>query len=113
MPTPTLSRLSTTEMEVTSIRLERELKEELKKIAGGQGYQALIRDVLWDYVQQKSGSFEPRINADAIRATLVAQAQSEERCALTGEVIKPNQKMLLGFTDRGNLVPLSSSSLKV
>jgi predicted DNA-binding protein len=32
----------------TSIRLERELKDKLKEIAGNQGYQALIRDVLWN-----------------------------------------------------------------
>jgi hypothetical protein len=42
----TLHQISTTEMEVTSIRLERELKERLKELAGNQGYQALIRDVL-------------------------------------------------------------------
>ncbi|MFN5726683.1 MAG: hypothetical protein ACK48D_08125, partial [Pseudanabaena sp.] len=44
---------ATTEMEVTSIRLERELKEKLKELAGGQGYQALIRGVLWDYIDQR------------------------------------------------------------
>jgi len=44
---PTLTRVSTTEMEVTSIRLERSLKEKLKALAGDRGYQALIREVLW------------------------------------------------------------------
>jgi predicted DNA-binding protein len=53
----TLKRTPTTEMEVTSIRLERELKERLKEISGHQGYQALIREVLWKYVQQKSGDY--------------------------------------------------------
>ena len=33
----TLKRTPTTEMEVTSIRLERELKERLKEISGHQG----------------------------------------------------------------------------
>ena len=49
----TLTRIPTTDMEVTSIRLERELKEKLKDLSGNQGYQALIRDILRNYVQQK------------------------------------------------------------
>jgi uncharacterized protein (DUF4415 family) len=48
----TLTRTTTTEMEVTSIRLERDLKDKLKELSGKQGYQALIRDILWKYVQQ-------------------------------------------------------------
>jgi len=83
----TLPRTSTTEMEVTSIRLERELKERLKELAGNQGYQALIRDLLWNYVQQ------------------------EERCALTGELIRPGGPMLLGLTMHGEMVPLSMGSM--
>ena len=42
----TLNRTTTTEMEVTSIRLERELKDKLKELSGNVGYQALIRDIL-------------------------------------------------------------------
>ena len=34
----TLTRTSTTEMEVTSIRLERSLKDKLKELSGNQGY---------------------------------------------------------------------------
>ena len=41
---------STTEMQVTSIRLERSLITKLKERAGNSGYQSLMRDVLWDYV---------------------------------------------------------------
>jgi len=41
----TITRTTTTDMEVTSIRLERVLKDKLKEISGNQGYQALIRDV--------------------------------------------------------------------
>lgn len=52
----TIARTPTTDMEVTSIRLERELKDKLKEIAGNQGYQALIRDILWNYVQQNQVS---------------------------------------------------------
>jgi predicted transcriptional regulator len=33
-------------MQVMSIRLEPELKERLRKIAGEQGYQTLMQDVL-------------------------------------------------------------------
>lgn len=107
----TLSRTATTEMEVTSIRLERELKEKLKELSGNQGYQALIRDVLWNYVQQRSSHDRPQISREQIRASASAIAQREERCALTGAVIHPQDPMLLGFTLSGDWVPLASNSL--
>lgn len=108
----TLTRISTTEMEVTSIRLERELKEKLKELSGNQGYQALIRDVLWNYVQQKSGDFTPQVSVAELRATIAATAQQDERCALTGKLIRSNEPMLLGLTTNGVLVPLSPDSVK-
>lgn len=108
----TLTRTSTTEMDVTSIRLERELKEKLKAIAGNQGYQALIRDVLWNYVQQKSGDYRPQFSRADIRASIEAIAQQEQRCVLTGKLIRPEESMLLGFTTNGDMVPLSVDSLK-
>lgn len=107
----TLNRTATTDMEVTSIRLERELKEKLKELAGNQGYQALIRDVLWNYIQQKSGDSHPTLQREDIRASVAATAQQEERCALTGKIIRPQQSMLLGLTKSGEMVPLSSDSL--
>ncbi|HEY9623921.1 MAG TPA: hypothetical protein V6C78_26425 [Crinalium sp.] len=107
----TLSRTATTDMEVTSIRLERELKEKLKDLAGNQGYQALIRDVLWNYVHQQSGHHQPQYSRDQIRASVEAIAQQEEICALTGEVIRPHEPMFLGLTATGEMVPLSISSL--
>ncbi len=107
----TLPRTSTTEMEVTSIRLERELKDRLKGLAKNKGYQALIRDILWNYVQQKSGDYRPQFSRDDIRASFAATAQQEEQCALTGEIIHPNESMLLGLTIHGDLVPLSIDSL--
>ena len=107
----TLTRTATTDMEVTSIRLERELKEKLKELSGNQGYQALIRDVLWQYVQQKSGDYTPQISLLEIRATVAATARQEERCLLTGQRIQPNEPMLLGLTIAGGMVPLSISSL--
>lgn len=108
---PTLTRTSTTEMEVTSIRLERELKERLKELSGNQGYQALIRDVLWNFVQQKSGDGTAQILPTEIRATVDAIAQQEELCALTGRAISPQMPMLLGLTRNGTMVPLSPDSL--
>lgn len=107
---PTLTRTSTTEMEVTSIRLERDLKEKLKELSGNQGYQALIRDVLWNYVHQRSGDYSPQLSRSEIRATIAATAQQEERCALTGKIIRPQEPMLLGLTTDGVMLPLSADS---
>lgn len=107
----TIARTPTTEMEVTSIRLERELKDKLKELSGNQGYQALIRDILWNYVQQKSGEWKPRFSRADIRASIAATSQQEERCVLTGQVIQAQQPMLLGLTKTGDMVPLSVESL--
>jgi predicted DNA-binding protein len=107
----TITRTSTTEMEVTSIRLERDLKEKLKELSGNQGYQALIREILWNYVHQKSGDFAPQVTRSEIRVTIAATAQQEERCALTGKLIRPNDPMLLGLTNSGVMVPLSPDGL--
>jgi len=109
----TMTRTSTTEMEVTSIRLERSLKENLKKLAGNQGYQALIRDILWSYVQQKSGNYRPQFSKSDIRASVEAIAEKDERCVLTGEFIPEKEPMLLGLTTNGDLVPISIDSLPV
>jgi predicted DNA-binding protein len=107
----TMNRTATTDMEVTSIRLERELKEKLKELSGNQGYQALIRDILWNYVRQKTGDYSPQLERSEIRASFEAVAQKEEQCMLTGAMIKPREPMLLGLTTQGDLVPLSLSSL--
>jgi DNA repair exonuclease SbcCD nuclease subunit len=107
----TLNRTPTTDMEVTSIRLERELKEKLKTLAGSQGYQALIREVLWEYVRHQSGEYEPEWSRNDIRVKIEAIAQREEKCALTGDVIRPHEPMLLGLTPTGDLIPLSIASL--
>ncbi len=107
----TLTRTSTTDMEVTSIRLERDLKEKLKELAHNQGYQALIRDILWNYVQQKSGSYRPQFSRADLRATIEAVAQKDECCVLTGKIIPEQDAMLLGVTTNGDLVPLSRESM--
>jgi predicted transcriptional regulator len=102
-----LRQVPTTEMQVTSIRLEQELKEYLKELAGHQGYQALIREILWEYVQQRQHSPSVQLHSTQIRATLAATAQATEYCALTGQIIHPNEPMLLGLTPEGRLVSLS------
>lgn len=107
----TITRTSTTEMEVTSIRLEKNLKDKLKELSGNQGYQALIRDILWNYVHQKSGDYRPQFNRSDIRATMEATAQKDESCALTGKLIQQNEPMLLALTTYGDFVPLSRESL--
>ncbi len=108
----TLTRKPTTEMEVTSIRLEKSLKDKLKKLAGTQGYQALIRDILWNYVQQKSGDYRPQFSPADIRATIEATARKDESCVLTGKLIQQDDKMLLALTIHGDLVPVSVGSLE-
>jgi hypothetical protein len=106
---PTLSRVSTTEMEVTSIRLERSLKEKLKALAGNRGYQALIRDILWQHVEQ--GQEQGQILSDDICASFEAVAEREQICTLTGDIIPAKAPMRLGLTAQGKLVPISVDGL--
>jgi metal-responsive CopG/Arc/MetJ family transcriptional regulator len=101
-------QVPTTEMQVTSIRLEQELKDHLKELAGHQGYQALIREILWEYVQQHQPSSSGSLNATQVRATVTAIAQTTECCVLTGQIIHPQEPMLLGLTPEGRLVVLST-----
>ncbi len=102
-----MGRIATTDMEVTSIRLERDLKDKLKEIAGDRGYQSLVRDVLWQFVRQQSDRHPPEIGA-----TFPAIAQQDLHCALTGKLIPCRESMLLGMTDAGTLVPLSPNALQ-
>lgn len=107
-----LNRTSTTQMEVTSIRLERTLKDSLKKLSGSQGYQALIRDILWNYVQQKSGEYRPNFSTSDLRATVEATAQKDESCVLTGKLIQQGEPLLLALTIHGDFVPVSIGALE-
>lgn len=107
---PTLSRVSTTEMEVTSIRLERSLKEKLKAIAGNRGYQALIREILWQYIEQAPGDCR-QLQRQDIRASFAAVAEQEQLCALTGKLIQAQEAMRIGLTTQGTLVPLSLAAV--
>jgi predicted transcriptional regulator len=103
-------RTPTTDMQVTSIRLETDLKERLKTIAGEQGYQALIRDILWDHVERSERSENKGLALSEIKATIAAVAQRDESCAVTGRRIAIGQSMWLGWTIGGQLVPLSQES---
>ena len=106
---------STSEMQVTSIRLEPELKERLRNLSGEQGYQTLIRDILWRFVEKRSMPLEKRspsqtsfLSRSDVRATFEAIAQREEHCAITGQLIRPQEPMGLGLTITGDLIPLST-----
>jgi predicted DNA-binding protein len=106
---------STSEMQVTSIRLEAELKERLRELSGDQGYQTLIREILWRFVEQHSMPLEerslsqtPLLSRSDVRATFEAIAQQEEYCVITGQLIQPQQPIRLGLTITGKLVPLST-----
>jgi hypothetical protein len=126
----TRKRGNTSEMQVTSIRLEPELKERLREISGEQGYQTLIREVLWQFVDQqmvsdevrwrslpgresysvedrRSPSHPPLLSMSDIRATFRAVSQHEDQCAITGQRIQPQQEMLLGLTTNGEMIALS------
>lgn len=100
---------STTEMQVTSIRLERALITKLKERAGNSGYQSLMRNVLWEYVN--SDGHSGQIDQTDIRSIMAAEARQTEKCALTGRTIEPYEEMWLAMTIQGELVPLSIDSL--
>ncbi|NJN23172.1 MAG: hypothetical protein HC810_00535 [Acaryochloridaceae cyanobacterium RL_2_7] len=89
-------------MQVTSIRFERELIERLKEMAGKQGYQALVRDVLWDFVKNAQG----RVERSQIRTVVEAIAVRDESCALTGQPIPKGQKLFMGLLTDERWVPL-------
>ncbi len=106
-----MHRTSTTQMEVTSIRLEKTLKDCLKQLSGSQGYQTLIRDILWNYVQQKSGEYRPNFSKTDIRATIEATAKKDESCVLSGKLISEDEPMLLALTIHGDFVPVSPEAM--
>ena len=109
---PISHQTSTTDMQVTSIRLERELKERLKTLAGSQGYQTLIRNILWTYVQQKSGEYAELLSPSQISASVEAFAHQQQHCAVTGQLIQAQEPMRLGFTTEGVLVPLCTETFQ-
>ncbi|MEM1309609.1 MAG: hypothetical protein AAGF98_09040 [Cyanobacteria bacterium P01_H01_bin.153] len=102
------ARHSTTDMPVTSIRLETELKARLKALASKDGYQKLVREVLWQFVEDN----QPPLSKTEIRATVDAIAQRDEHCTLTGKRILAGQLILLGLTEDGRMVAISRESVR-
>ena len=102
---------ATTEMQVTSIRFERELIDKLKAMAGSQGYQSLVREILWNYIKHHSDAPPFQIKREDIRTIMAAEAYKQERCSLTGAIINPHQEMWMALTVDDQLVPLSIDSL--
>ena len=94
-------------MEVTSIRLERELKDHLKDLADGMGYQALIRNILWTYVNNKNGGFSPNISDSMIVACIDAVALQDLSCYRTGKRIVEGEFMQYVVTNDGVMLPLA------
>lgn len=107
----TAKRIATTDMQVTSIRLETDLKDRLKNLAGNQGYQSLIREVLWDYIERQERGNSHHLSLADIRSTISAIAHQPESCAITGAGIAPGEQMLLGLTLSGKFFPLSLASV--
>lgn len=103
---------ATTEMQVTSIRFERELIDKLKSLAGSQGYQSLVREILWEHVKKHSDKPLFQIKRENIRTVIAGEAKMQERCALTGKIIEPNEELWMAWTTDNQLVPLSIDSLE-
>ena len=106
------ARPSTTEMQVTSIRFEKELIDRLKEMAGSQGYQSLVREVLWNHINQRCDRHPFQIKREDIRTIMAAEAVRPERCTLTGDTIEPQQKMWMAMTVDEQLVPVSLDALE-
>lgn len=101
----------TTEMQVTSIRLERSLIDKLKALSGDSGYQSLLRNILWSYVNQHTSNTS-QIRREDIRTVMPAEAHRTERCALTGREIVPFEEIWMALTTDNILVPLSIESIE-
>jgi metal-responsive CopG/Arc/MetJ family transcriptional regulator len=113
MTLKSLSKSSpTSEMQVTSIRFEKALIDELKALSGTNGYQSLVRDILWNYVQQQSSHAPFQIRREDIRTIMAAEAYRQERCALSDRIIEPREEMWMALTADGQLVPISVDSLE-
>lgn len=97
---------STTEMEVTSIRLEKSLKQAIKDLSGSKGYQTMIRDILWNYVQIHSGDYRPTFSEHDIIAYSESIAQKDLCCVLSGKPINKGDTFLLCRTVFEDFVPV-------
>ena len=96
---------STSNMKVTSIRLEEELINELKKQKHPEGYQFLIRKVLWNYVRRSAN--KSKYDSTHIEGYMNGFAQMEQTCVLTGKYIAKGEACQFGITIDGSLVPVA------
>ena len=84
----------------------------MKTIAGSsKGYQELVREVLWDYVQRNSGQYKSSFNRSHIVSVIAAEAIQEQTCVLSKEVIRPGDEFYTGVTIDGLFVPLSKAAV--
>lgn len=91
--------MPTTRMKVTTIRLEQRLLEEYKKLEDPErGYQALMREVLWNYLSSVSNVYRKPIQEKDILSYYEATSNSQQVCAITGETIYIGELYLIGKT---------------
>lgn len=102
---------STTEMKITSVRLEPELIDNLKELARSDGYQALIREVLWSYVQENLGRSKHSFSSSDITSIIPAIATTEKSCVLSGKRINKGEEFYLATTATSTLVPIHSDTI--
>lgn len=97
----------TTEMKVTSVRLEKELIKLLKEQKYPDGYQSLMRKVLWDYIKRNAGQYKPNLDENSIEGKFEGRTNREQVCALTGRIIPKGERCMFGITTDGNIVPVA------
>ncbi len=112
MPSGHYKRVKTTNMEVTSIRLDAELKRIFKEVTKGtkQGYQDKIREILWQWVQRNYGEYQPEYSRTAIQATFDGVSNKEQVCAFTKMTIVSGEPCKYALMLDGNLVPMKDST---
>ena len=94
-------------MEVTSIRLDRELKKifKQKSVGTNKGYQQLIREVLWEWVERNDNVYRPEYRKSNIVGYFDGYSSVEQNCALTNMVISAGEPCRFALMNDGKLVP--------
>lgn len=107
MPSGHYKRNKTTNMEVTSIRLDAELKRIFKEVTKGskQGYQDKIREVLWQWAQRNYGEYQPEYSETAITAIFDGVSNKEQTCAFTKMTIMAGEPCKYALMIDGQMIP--------
>ncbi len=100
---------STTNMVVTSIRLEEDLKQALKNMNHSAGYQFLIREVLWDYVRRNSTEYKSGFSTNNIVGIMQGISTKETTCVISQKLIAKGEKCVFGISDTGAMIPVHST----